>query len=88
MSMFQWGKRVLEDRGLNEYGERYGGGLEKISGPPAPPCRHPGHNPPGHIVLEPGTYRYTCPGCGASVTFTVPAIYHQCGNRHQGECNG
>ena len=27
-------------------------------------CRHPEHNPPGHIVLEDGTYEYECPACG------------------------
>lgn len=29
------------------------------------PCLHPEHNPPTHIVLEPGIYEYVCPGCGA-----------------------
>lgn len=31
-------------------------------------CRHPEHNPPGHIVLQPGVYEYTCPGCGRTQT--------------------
>jgi hypothetical protein len=37
--------------------------LRKISDE-KPPCRHPEHNPPTRIVLEPGTYEHTCPGCG------------------------
>jgi predicted RNA-binding Zn-ribbon protein involved in translation (DUF1610 family) len=37
-------------------------------------CLHPEHNPPMHIVLEPGKYEYTCPACGNKVIFTVPLI--------------
>lgn len=33
---------------------------------------HPEHNPPNMIVLEPGTYEHTCPGCGAMTIFVVP----------------
>lgn len=29
-----------------------------------PPCHHPEHDPPKHIVLEPGIYEHECPGCG------------------------
>lgn len=36
------------------------------------PCYHPEHDPPGMIVLEPGSYEYTCPQCGHSTVFTVP----------------
>lgn len=35
------------------------------------PCTHPEHNPPGMIVLTPGTYTYQCPACGQITTFTV-----------------
>lgn len=35
-------------------------------------CRHPEHDPPNMIVLEPGTYRHTCPGCGRQVVFVIP----------------
>jgi hypothetical protein len=38
------------------------------------PCLNPQHNMPQHIVLRPGRYRHTCPGCGKTTTFTVPAI--------------
>lgn len=31
--------------------------------PPPPPCRHPEHDPPGMIVLKPGTHTWECPGC-------------------------
>lgn len=34
-------------------------------------CRHPEHNPPQHISLQPGGYSWTCPGCGHHVAFTV-----------------
>ena len=50
------------------------GGLRKIADAPRP-CMHPGHGPPSHIVLEPGTYQHTCPGCGKSCTFTVQGVY-------------
>lgn len=36
------------------------------------PCQHPEHVPPGMIVLEPGRYEHTCPGCGRVIYFTVP----------------
>lgn len=50
------------------------GGLKKISGPPKSPCLSPEHNPPSHMVFEPGTYEYTCPKCGKVTIFTVPLI--------------
>jgi len=37
-------------------------------------CLNPEHEPPKHIVLEPGTYRYECPSCGKAVEFTIPQI--------------
>lgn len=37
-------------------------------------CLDPGHDPPKHIVLEPGIYKHTCPNCGHSITFKVPLI--------------
>lgn len=43
----------------------------KIADPPPPPCRHPEHNPPSYRVFEPGTYRHTCPQCGAIRMFVV-----------------
>ena len=43
----------------------------KIADPPAPPCRHPDHNPPSMRVFAPGTYQHTCPRCGATSTFVV-----------------
>ena len=57
----------------NEYLQK--GGLRKISGPPKSPCRHPEHNSPGMIVLEPGMYEHTCPGCGNKQIFTVSGVY-------------
>ena len=48
-------------------------GLEKVGDVPQP-CLDPEHNPPSNIVLEPGVYRNTCPSCGQSSTFTVPAV--------------
>lgn len=38
-------------------------------------CTSPQHKPPSYIVLKPGTYNYTCPNCGESITFTVPEVY-------------
>ena len=37
-------------------------------------CRHPEHKPPGHIVLQPGTYEYVCPGCGHVTKVHVPLV--------------
>lgn len=49
--------------------------LKKLSGPNIPHiCRSPEHNPPNMIVLEPGTYEYTCPACGQQTVFTVPLV--------------
>lgn len=39
------------------------------------PCLHPEHEPPMHIVLEPGTYQHTCPGCGQKIEFTVNGYF-------------
>ena len=50
------------------------GGLRKIADAPAP-CQHPEHNPPGLVVLSPGMYEHTCPGCGDTITFTVSGTY-------------
>ena len=46
------------------------GGLRKIADA-TPPCTHPEHNPPSHMVYSPGVYEYTCPACGQVVIFTV-----------------
>ena len=51
------------------------GGTKKISGPSQTPCRHPGHNPPGMCVFEPGVYEHICPGCGNKIIFTVSGVY-------------
>lgn len=39
------------------------------------PCLHPEHNPPNMIVLPPGRYKHTCPGCGHEQTFFVGGVY-------------
>lgn len=48
--------------------------LPKAEQWPKQTCRHPEHDPPMHIVLEPGVYEYTCPGCGNVQTIVVPEI--------------
>jgi len=58
--------------GCDPYGW-YGGGLKKVENI-EPPCIHPEHNPPTHIVLRPGIYEYTCPACGKTIRFVIPAI--------------
>jgi hypothetical protein len=47
--------------------------MKKIADRPALPqsCRHPEHDPPGMIVLPPGTYEHTCPGCKRVQTIVV-----------------
>lgn len=44
--------------------------LKKLSGP-TNPCLSPSHDPPGMIVLENGTYEWTCPACGKKQVFVV-----------------
>ncbi len=34
-------------------------------------CRHPEHQPPSMIVLEPGVYVHKCPSCGNEIEFVV-----------------
>lgn len=49
-------------------------GLKKIKGDKQwvrRPCMSPGHNPPSHMALSPGTYEWTCDACGNVITFTV-----------------
>ena len=46
-------------------------GLRRI-GDCSVPCMHPEHNPPSHIVLQPGEYEWTCPECGRVTYFMVP----------------
>jgi len=43
---------------------------KKIDDAPIP-CVHPEHNPPSHMVYDPGVWEHTCPGCGKKITFTV-----------------
>lgn len=54
--------------------ETYKSGLRKIKDEELP-CLHSEHNPPGNIVLEPGTYEYICPGCGKKQVFQVKGAY-------------
>jgi len=54
--------------------KNYKGGLRKISGDEMKYCTSSEHNPPKHIVLEPGRYEYVCPSCGHKQIFTVPKI--------------
>ena len=58
-----------------EIEEQQKGGTRKIADAPPPPCRCPGHNPPGMMVWEPGTYEHTCPDCGQKQIFTVHGFY-------------
>ncbi len=39
-------------------------------------CTHPEHNPPSHIVLEPGTHYYECPSCQKETILVInPILY-------------
>lgn len=48
--------------------------IRKVADLPAP-CLHSEHYPPSMIVLAPGIYEHTCPGCGFSSRFTVAGTY-------------
>lgn len=50
------------------------GGLRKIADATRS-CTAPGHDPPSHIVLEPGVYEYTCTSCGARQEFVVAGVW-------------
>lgn len=45
--------------------------LRKVADPPRL-CEHREHHPPSFIVLEPGVWEHTCPGCGRVSHITVP----------------
>lgn len=47
--------------------------LKKLADAPKP-CLSREHNPPSHMVYEPGTWEWTCPSCGKKTVFTVPRI--------------
>lgn len=58
-------------------------GLKKIADLPRQQfCRHPEHNPPGHIVLSPGVYEHTCPGCKSVFRFSVHPTHMAVGGDH------
>ncbi len=40
-------------------------------------CAHPEHDPPKHMVFQPGVYEHTCPACGRKQRFTVHGIRHE-----------
>lgn len=37
-------------------------------------CRDPEHNPPTHMVYEPGVWEHECPRCGRKIRFVVPVV--------------
>lgn len=37
-----------------------------------PLCTDQDHNPPKHLLLEPGFYEHTCPRCSRVTLFEVP----------------
>ena len=49
------------------------GGTRKIADLPQEKiCRNKEHNPPMHMVYEPGIYEHVCPACGERQIFIVP----------------
>lgn len=65
-------KEFIKDREAYEHARR--GGF--IDYKPFPiPCLSLEHDPPGLIVLPPGTYTYRCPACGKTTKFIVPEVY-------------
>ena len=52
------------------------GGFRRIDNtePNKGQCISPAHNPPSNIVLQPGTWEYTCPACGKTTVINVPNI--------------
>lgn len=41
---------------------------------PKQACRDPEHDPPTHIVLEPGLYEHECPSCQRTVRFRIQRV--------------
>lgn len=64
-------ERYEERLGINSRPKKSGLKLVRVA---EPPCISYEHDPPMHIVLQPGTYEYTCPACGRIQVFTVPCI--------------
>jgi len=60
---------------IDRYNNGMKGGFKKISGPKQEKrCNASDHNPPSHVILEPGQYEYTCSSCGHTTTINVPEI--------------
>jgi hypothetical protein len=49
--------------------------LKKIADERPRACLDREHDPPGLIVLSPGTYEHTCPRCGHKTVFEVRGVY-------------
>lgn len=43
-------------------------------------CLSPRHNPPSHMVLDSGKYKWTCPDCGEVQIFEIPDITYLSGS--------
>lgn len=67
-------KDLLNQPSNNQWPQSRKRGFRKIDDPEDKVCRDPAHNPPSHIVLQPGTYEYTCPSCGNVQVIKVPKI--------------
>lgn len=65
------GKTMKKTNIYDDLRNEYKNNLKKVKDN-YPVCFHPAHHPPMHIVLEPGEYEYTCPGCGHVTIFNVP----------------
>lgn len=49
--------------------------LEKIESWKKSPCTSSEHNPPKHICLKPGDYKYKCPKCQFETIIHIPDFY-------------
>ena len=38
------------------------------------PCLSSEHNPPSHMVFQPGEYEHECPSCHKKQRFSVPMV--------------
>ena len=63
---------MIKKQYLKKMNEEYikKGNLDKLEELECP-CLSREHNPPSHMVLKPGKYKWTCPSCGKEQIFYV-----------------
>jgi hypothetical protein len=60
---------------MNPWDKKKESGFEDDPRKSSLPCRHPEHDPPGHMVIPRGKiYRHVCPSCGMELVLRPPEV--------------